>query len=98
MDDTGAVGRIEDPELFETIQNDKSYISNVMTSSDDMIIAIPLHYDDQIVGALWGYLSISSIAESIEMDKEMHPATSRLWTITETTSATLETSMPLPRI
>lgn len=72
MDDTGAVGRIEDPELFETIQNDKSYISNVMTSSDDMIIAIPLHYDDQIVGALWGYLSISSIAESIEMDKEMH--------------------------
>ncbi len=72
MDDTGAVGRIEDPELFETIQNDKSYISNVMTSSDDMIIAIPLHYDDRIVGALWGYLSISSIAESIEMDKEMH--------------------------
>lgn len=72
MDNTGAIGQIDNPELLESIKNDESYISNVLTASDDMLIAVPLHHDGQIVGALWGHLSISSIAEKIEMDKEMH--------------------------
>ena len=72
IDDTGVIRKLADPRLFESILNDQSYISNVLTASDDMVIAVPLHHGGQVVGALWGYLSISSIAESIEMDKEMH--------------------------
>lgn len=72
MDDTGAIEQIGDSSLFESILNDQSYISNVLTVSDDMVIAVPLHHDGRIAGALWGHLSISSIAEKIEMDKEMH--------------------------
>lgn len=72
MNDSGDVEQIRDAKLFESIRNDQSYISNVLTASDDMIIAVPLHHGDQISGALCGHLSISSIAEKIEMDKEMH--------------------------
>ena len=72
IDDTGVIRKLADPRLFESILNDQSYISNVLTASDDMVIAVPLHHGGQVVGALWGYLSISSISEKIEMDKEMH--------------------------
>ena len=72
IDDTGVIRKLADPRLFESILNDQSYISNVLTASDDMVIAVPLHHGGQVVGALWGHLSISSISEKIEMDQEMH--------------------------
>lgn len=72
MDDSGTIGQIDDSELFESIRNGTSYISNVLTVSDNMMIAVPLHHNRETIGALWGRLSLSSIAEKIEMDAEMH--------------------------
>ena len=72
MDDSGIIEQIEDPALFEHIQRGENYTSNVLTVSDNMLIAVPLCQDGQIVGALWSHLSIASISQSIEMDKELH--------------------------
>ncbi len=72
MDDAGTIEQIEDPQLFEHILRGENYTSNVLAVSDNMLIAVPLCQGGQIVGALWSHLSISSISQSIEMDKELH--------------------------
>lgn len=72
MDDAGTIEQIEDPQLFEHILRGENYTSNVLAVSDNMLIAVPLCQDGQIVGALWSHLSIASISQSIEMDKELH--------------------------
>lgn len=72
MDDAGTIEQIEDPQLFEHILRGENYTSNVLAVSDNMLIAVPLCQGGQIVGALWSHLSIASISQSIEMDKELH--------------------------
>lgn len=72
MDDAGTIEQIEDPQLFEHILRGENYTSNVLAVSDNMLIAVPLCQGGQIVGALWSHLSIVSISQSIEMDKELH--------------------------
>lgn len=72
MDDAGTIEQIEDPQLFEHILRGENYTSNILAVSDNMLIAVPLCQGGQIVGALWSHLSISSISQSIEMDKELH--------------------------
>lgn len=72
LDDSGNISKIDDTELFEAIQKDESYVSNIYEDLYNMRIAVPLHKDGQVIGALWGELSVSVIAEKIEMDNELH--------------------------
>lgn len=72
MDDTGTIEQIENPKLLDHIQKGENYTSNVLSVSDNMLIAVPFYRDERLAGALWSHLSIASISNSIEMDKELH--------------------------
>lgn len=71
IDDTGKASVTEDQEFLENIQNDKAYISNVMEEADRMLLAVSMHKDDQVAGAIWGYYAVSTIAEKIELTETM---------------------------
>lgn len=72
VDDTGKESVTDDPQFLANIQNDKVYISNVIEESDRMLLAVPMHKDGQVVGSIWGYYAVSTIAEKIELTETMH--------------------------
>lgn len=72
IDDSGVVEKSENEELLNRIKEDESYLSNVMEKSDNMLLAVPLHRDGNIVGAIWGYYAVSTIAEKIELTDQLH--------------------------
>lgn len=72
IDDTGSISVTNDSKFIEQIKNKKTYISNVIEKSDSMILAVPLQQEGTVVGALWGYYAVSTIAEKIELTDDMH--------------------------
>lgn len=72
VDNSGADQQIEAPELLEAISNGEEYVSNILGVSDNMLIAIPLHENEKIVGMVWGQLAVSTIARKIEMNDTSH--------------------------
>lgn len=48
VDDLGNVTTIQDPALFQAIHNDETYISNLSETLDNMLIAVPLHRNEQV--------------------------------------------------
>lgn len=72
LDDAGNLKKIEDSELLDTIEKGQNYISNLLDDTDQMRIAVPFEKNNEIVGALYGDMSISAISIKIEMDNESH--------------------------
>ncbi len=72
LDDTGNDQVRINSQFVEQIKQDKPYISNVIDKSDSMILAVPMHKDGEVVGAIWGYYAVSTIAEKIELTENMH--------------------------
>lgn len=72
IDDTGTVSEMDVSELLEQVQESNQYVSNAIDISDNMLLAVPIHKDGEIVGAIWGNYAISTIAESIELTDDMH--------------------------
>lgn len=71
IDDDGDVGGLSDAEFLRKIKNDEYYISDMLTSGEkelgQILVAVPLHNGDDIVGAIWGQYPVSAIAEKIEV-------------------------------
>ncbi len=72
LDHTGKVEQIEDPDFLETIRRNETYLSNVIEQSDIMMMGVPVMQNGEVKGAVWGYYSVSSIAESIELSVDSH--------------------------
>lgn len=72
IDNTGTIEKIEDIEFLESIRDDRKYVSNVINTSDTMLMAVPITKDGIVTGAIWGHYSISKIAEKIELTKDSH--------------------------
>lgn len=74
IDENGAASGIANPEFWEKIQNDEYYISDILTSGEkeigQILVAVPLHDGDEIVGAVWGQYPVTAIAEKIELTEE----------------------------
>lgn len=74
IDENGEASEISNPELLEKIKNDEYYISDILTSGEkevgQILVAVPLHDDDKIVGAIWGQYPVTAIAEKIELTEE----------------------------
>lgn len=72
IDNTGKRERLYNDKMFDSIKNGKKYISNVLNLSDIMLIAVPFYKDNQVAGTIWGYYSISSISDKIELNDKSH--------------------------
>ena len=72
IDDTGAIDAMAASEILKQVQASDCYVSNEIDVSDNMLVAVPIHKDGEVVGAIWGYYAISTIAEKIELTDDMH--------------------------
>lgn len=82
LNDRGENWTIDIPELIEAIKEDRSYISDVQTRETQefvsekksmngwLILAVPLHKNNQVIGAVWGSYPVASIAKKIEKPGE----------------------------
>lgn len=85
INDSGENRTIEIPELIEAIKADRSYISDVQTRETQetaetvseeksmdgwLLLAVPLHKNNQVIGAVWGSYPVASIAKKIEKPGE----------------------------
>ncbi len=78
INDSGKSHRITNPQLMEAIHKDESYISDVQTEVDVLegedtgsqpgwvMLAVPLHHQGRIIGAVWGAYPISILADKVE--------------------------------
>lgn len=73
-DDDGIPGNISDDELMEKIKNDEPYISDMIQSGErevgQILVAVPLHDKDNIIGAIWGQYPVTAIAKKIELTEK----------------------------
>lgn len=64
---------LSDPELMEKIKNNENYISDILTNGKteqgQILVAVPLHNDDKIVGAIWGQYPVTAISEKIQLNE-----------------------------
>lgn len=74
INDEGAPVGLADPELMKKIKDDEPYISDILTSGEremgQILVAVPLHNNGRIVGAVWGQYPVSVITEKVEMTGE----------------------------
>ena len=54
LNDSGIVSVTGETDLLVHIRNNEAYISNIIEVSDNIIIAIPIHRNGEVVGAVWG--------------------------------------------
>lgn len=78
INDSGKRHKIMNPELDAAINKDESYISDVQTGEEEfeeentgsrpgwVMLAVPLHDQGQIIGAVWGAYPISALASKVE--------------------------------
>lgn len=72
IDDTGSVSVAGETDLLVHIRNNEIYISNIIGVSDNIIMAIPIHRDEEVVGAVWGQYAVSTISDKIEMSGDSY--------------------------
>lgn len=74
IDDNGIAGGLSDSEFIEKIKNGESYISDTLTSGEkevgQILVAVPLHNNGKIVGAIWGQYPVTVIAEKTDLTKD----------------------------
>ena len=53
IDDTGAIDAMAASEILKQVQASDCYVSNEIDVSDNMLVAVPIHKDGEVVGAIW---------------------------------------------
>lgn len=72
INNEGDTSIMENPLFIQNMENNKSYISNIMELSDRMLLAVPVHKDGKVVGGIWGIYAVSTIAQEIELTDSLH--------------------------
>lgn len=72
IDDRGIVSVTGETDLLVHIRNNEAYISNIIEVSDNIIIAIPIHRNGEVVGAVWGQYAVATISDKIEMSGDSY--------------------------
>lgn len=73
IDSEGKKIVMDNPQLLETIRDEKTYISNSLEDRDCLIFATPIfNKDNVILGFVWVHYRVIHIAEDIKLNPDSH--------------------------